>query len=106
MIWSRRKWRGWSALPVLMKKPGALRNGAPFKDWDRPPALTQVRKLKPQATDPTAGPSCSNLWGPESRHAWLINEAVETPLQFSKSRKMIFQLRKPLFDSEELFCAI
>ena len=33
-----------------MKKPGALRNGAPFKDWDLPSALTQVRaKLKPQA---------------------------------------------------------
>ena len=33
-----------------MKKPGALRNGAPFKDWDLPPALTQVRaKLKPHA---------------------------------------------------------
>jgi hypothetical protein len=28
----------WHYLPVLMKKPGALRNGAPFKDWDcRPP---------------------------------------------------------------------
>jgi hypothetical protein len=30
----------WHYLPVLMKKPGALRNGAPFKDWDLPPALT------------------------------------------------------------------
>jgi hypothetical protein len=38
----------WHYLPVLMKKPGALRNGAPFKDWDLPAALTQVRaKLKP-----------------------------------------------------------
>ena len=37
----------WHYLPVLMKKPGALRNGAPFKDWDLPPALSQVRvKLK------------------------------------------------------------
>src|SRR6478752_7055305 len=36
--------------PVLMKKPGALRNGAPFKDWALPPALTQVRaKLKQHA---------------------------------------------------------
>jgi DNA replication protein DnaC len=40
----------WHYLPVLMKKPGALRNGAPFKDWDLPTALTQVRdKLKPHA---------------------------------------------------------
>ena len=40
----------WHYLPVLTKKPGALRNGAPFKDWDLPAALTQVRaKLNPHA---------------------------------------------------------
>ena len=40
----------WHYLPILMKKPGALRNGAPFKDWNLPPALTQVRaKLKNHA---------------------------------------------------------
>jgi hypothetical protein len=40
----------WHYLPVLMKKPGALRNGAPFKDWALPPALAQVRtKLKSHA---------------------------------------------------------
>jgi transposase len=35
----------WHYLPVLMQKPGALRNGAPFKNWDLPPALAQVRSL-------------------------------------------------------------
>ena len=40
----------WHYLPVLVKKPGALRNGAPFKDWALPPALAQVRaKLKGHA---------------------------------------------------------
>jgi transposase len=34
----------WHYLPVLLKKPGALRNGAPFKDWALPPALAQVRQ--------------------------------------------------------------
>lgn len=34
----------WHYLPVLMKKPGALRNGAPFKDWALPPRLAQVRE--------------------------------------------------------------
>ena len=34
----------WHYLPVLLKKPGALRNGAPFKDWGLPPALAQVRQ--------------------------------------------------------------
>ena len=33
----------WHYLPVLVKKPGALRNGAPFKDWDLPPGLAKVR---------------------------------------------------------------
>ena len=33
----------WHYLPVLLKKPGALRNGAPFKDWALPPALARVR---------------------------------------------------------------
>src|SRR5947208_1683339 len=33
----------WHYLPVLMRKPGALRNGAPFKAWDLPPNLAQVR---------------------------------------------------------------
>ncbi len=34
----------WHYLPVLVRKPGALRNGAPFKDWDLPPELAQVRQ--------------------------------------------------------------
>ena len=34
-------------MPVLVRKPGALRNGAPFKDWDLPPGLAKVHaKLK------------------------------------------------------------
>ncbi len=34
----------WHYLPVLARKPGALRNGAPFKDWQLPPALARVRR--------------------------------------------------------------
>ena len=33
----------WHYLPVLARKPGALRNGAPFKGWELPPALARVR---------------------------------------------------------------
>ncbi len=37
----------WHYVPVLARKPGALRNGAPFKDWELPVALGRVqRKLK------------------------------------------------------------
>jgi len=33
----------WHYLPVLARKPGALRNGAPFQDWALPAALTRLR---------------------------------------------------------------
>jgi transposase len=37
----------WHYVPVLARKPGALRNGAPFKDWPLPANLERVRrKLK------------------------------------------------------------
>jgi hypothetical protein len=37
----------WHYVPVLARKPGALRNGAPFKDWLLPAGLERVRrKLK------------------------------------------------------------
>ena len=33
----------WHYVPVLTRKPGALRNGAPFKDWVLPGSLGRVR---------------------------------------------------------------
>ena len=34
----------WHYVPVLTRKPGALRNGAPFKNWVLPASLEQVRR--------------------------------------------------------------
>jgi hypothetical protein len=34
----------WHYVPVLARKSGALRNGAPFKDWMLPGALERVRR--------------------------------------------------------------
>src|SRR6201986_2837353 len=34
----------WHYVPVLTRKPGALRNGAPFKGWVLPTALDRVRR--------------------------------------------------------------
>jgi transposase len=34
----------WHYVPVLARKPGALRNGAPFQDWLLPGALAKVRR--------------------------------------------------------------
>ena len=37
----------WHYLPVLQRKPGALRNGAPFKDWALPVAIERtLERLK------------------------------------------------------------
>jgi len=33
----------WHYLPILERKPGALRNGVPFRDWDLPVAIQRVR---------------------------------------------------------------
>jgi len=35
----------WHYLAVLEKKTGALRNGAPFKQWDLPESMSAVRKI-------------------------------------------------------------
>jgi hypothetical protein len=34
----------WHYVPVLARKPGALRNGAPFKDWVLPASLEKIRR--------------------------------------------------------------
>lgn len=34
----------WHYVPVLARKPGALRNGAPFKDWALPTSIDRVRR--------------------------------------------------------------
>lgn len=34
----------WRYVPVLARKPSALRNGAPFKDWVLPAAIERVRR--------------------------------------------------------------
>ncbi|SDR49810.1 Transposase [Rhizobiales bacterium GAS113] len=41
----------WHYVPVLARKPGALRNGAPFKDWVLPAGLDRVRRKLTGATD-------------------------------------------------------
>ena len=41
----------WHYVPVLARKPGALRNGAPFKDWLLPSGLERVRRKLKGAVD-------------------------------------------------------
>ena len=41
----------WHYVPVLARKPGALRNGAPFKDWVLPASIERVRRKLAGADD-------------------------------------------------------
>src|ERR1700752_93354 len=41
----------WHYVPVLARKPGALRNGAPFKDWVLPTGLERIRRKLAGAAD-------------------------------------------------------
>jgi transposase len=41
----------WHYVPVLARKPGALRNGAPFKDWVLPAAMERIRRKLAGAAD-------------------------------------------------------
>lgn len=41
----------WHYLEILKRKPGALRNGAPFKDWNLPQALTDIRQILSSKAD-------------------------------------------------------
>jgi hypothetical protein len=41
----------WHYVPVLSRKPGALRNGARFKDWVLPTALDRIRRKLAGSSD-------------------------------------------------------
>jgi hypothetical protein len=41
----------WHYVPVLARKPGALRNGAPFQDWVLPSAMERVRRRLKSSDD-------------------------------------------------------
>jgi hypothetical protein len=49
----------WHYVPVLARKPGALRNGAPFKDWVLPAHLDRVRRKL--GTTPDGGRQMVNI---------------------------------------------
>ena len=41
----------WHYIDVLKHKPGALRNGAPFKEWVLPEPLTEIRQILSKGSD-------------------------------------------------------
>ena len=41
----------WHYIDVLQQKPGALRNGAPFKNWELPQSLKEIREILSKRSD-------------------------------------------------------
>lgn len=41
----------WHYVPVLSRKPGGLRNGAPFREWVLPSAMEKIRRKLKAAED-------------------------------------------------------
>jgi transposase len=41
----------WHYIDILKQKPGALRNGAPFKEWALPEPLTEIRRILSKSPD-------------------------------------------------------
>ncbi len=64
----------WHYVPVLARKPGALRNGAPFKDWLLPGDWSGCAASLP------ALPMAIGRWSPSSARCWA------TVCQRSKQR--------------------
>jgi len=52
----------WHYVPVLARKPGALRNGAPFKDWVLPAAMERVRRKLAGADDGLSADEGDQEW--------------------------------------------
>lgn len=44
-------YNAWHYLEVLKHKPGALRNGAPFKEWELPRPLAEIRQVLSKKSD-------------------------------------------------------
>jgi hypothetical protein len=61
---------------VLARKPGALRNGAPFKDWDLPPALDRIRRKLRAVPDGDRQPLGECMHSPAGQRMVQILAAV------------------------------
>jgi transposase len=82
----------WHYVPVLARKPGALRNGAPFKDWVLPTALDRVRRKLAGSNDGDrqmvkilAAVLTDGLPAVEAACLQALSEGVHPPTSFSTS---------------------
>ena len=82
----------WHYVPVLARKPGALRNGAPFKDWVLPAALDRIRRKLAGSNDGDrqmvkilAAVLSDGLPAVEAACVQALAEAFIRPMSFSTS---------------------
>jgi hypothetical protein len=71
----------WHYVPVLARKPGALRNGAPFKDWVLPAAMERVRRKLAGVDDG------NRKWSTSSSRCSLTDCRPSRPLALRRSHK-------------------
>ncbi len=82
----------WHYLPVLDKKPGALRNGAPFVAWDLPQSIQQVRdRILKHPKGDRAFVELLMLAGEAGPDA--LNEACELELESTPSVWYVLRLK-------------
>jgi len=64
----------WHYVPLLARKPGALRNGAPFKDWLLPASLEPARRKLTELWRPYDLPraACSEQLPDQQDGHWLM----------------------------------
>ena len=74
----------WHYVPVLARQPGALRNGAPFKDWVLPAAIERVQsRAAGSSNDPSPGSTANVVLQKDfeatiaSAEAWLMIASVK-----------------------------
>ena len=93
----------WHYVPVLARKPGALRNGAPFKDWGCPAPWVACASGSPATTTATgrwsrSSPPCWRMgwrrWRPPVPRRSLAACAAPTSCSTSSRRRQPSETRR------------
>jgi len=92
----------WHYLPVLEKKPGALRHGVPFQDWELPRAIQQVRtRLLQQSQGDRAFVDClllareHGLDALETTCEWVLESGVVTGSLIQNAMRRLTEPDRP-----------
>ena len=86
----------WHYVPVLARKPGALRNGTPFKDWVLPAAMERVRRKLAGVTDGrSALPPVKNTLSEGVKRSRRAEANEIVPAQFVEHAQQVMLVGQP-----------